>query len=118
RPWRGRPSRVRAYIDEDPRRTVPVALALAVSLFLLLVLALSPFVSEDQGVPSLGPAGPGESPRAMPPGAGSMEQWRIMRDAQRDTDRTLDDAYRYQRDSFDQQSETYRRGTYDWYGDD
>ncbi|MFO7902649.1 MAG: hypothetical protein ACQESR_22970 [Planctomycetota bacterium] len=94
------------------------AVALAVSLFLLLALALSPFVSEDQDVPSTGPAEPGGSPRAMPPGAGSMEQWRIMRDAQRDTDRTLDDAYRDQRDSFNQQSETYRRGRYDWSGDD
>lgn len=118
RPWHGRPSRVRAYIDRDPRRTIPVAIALAVSLFLLLAFAISPFVSEDHAGPSPGPAGPGVDPRAMPPAAGSMEQWRIMRDAQRDTDRSLDDAYCYQRDSFDQQSETYRRGTYDWYGDD
>ncbi|NLX13173.1 MAG: DUF4339 domain-containing protein [Phycisphaerales bacterium] len=115
RTWNGRPSKVRAYVEADPRRAVPVAAAVLVIFFFLFVLAVAPFVPDDNG-PEPAPGGHQAMPASPPPGV-SMEQWRIMRDAQRQTDNILEDSYRYNRDSFDRQSETYRRGTYDWYTD-
>jgi hypothetical protein len=113
RPWNGRPSKVRAYVAADPRRAVPVAAGVLVVLFILFCWAISPFMPEENG---RGSAASGQPSGTMPPPPGvTMEQWRIMRDAQRQTDNTIEDVYRNNRDSFDRQSETYRRGTYDWY---
>ena len=116
RPWNGRRSIVRDYIDRNPGQTVPVAAGLAVVLFLCVCLAASPFVSEPGNRPQsgpnqlTGPAGPGT------PGPGfNMRNWEIMRGAQGTTGDIIDDVYKYNRDSFDNQSETYRRANYDWY---
>ena len=116
RPWNGRRSLVRDYIDRNPGQTVPVAAGLAVVLFLCVCLALSPFVSETGSSPQpgpnqmTGPAGPG-----APGGGFNMRNWEIMRGAQAQTDQIIGDVYKYNRDSFDNQSETYRRANYDWY---
>jgi len=112
RPWRGRPSRVRRYVRQDPRRAKPIALASVLGLMFLFCLALaSVFEAPDAPSRPQGPSGPAG------PAVGGADVYRPMINAQRETDRIIDDVYRYNRDSFDQQSETYRRGNYDWYSD-
>ena len=115
RPRNGRPSKVRAYIDEKPGRAVPVALAILAALFLSFALFLNSFK------PATGQAnGGGGNDASSAPVAGggsgnTMENWYIARDAQRYNQNVIDDVYRNNRDSFDRQSETYRRANYDWY---
>jgi hypothetical protein len=114
RPWKGRPSKVRAFVEENPRRAIPVAVAVIVGLLVLLSIALEPFESESGGGGGGGYGGGGAMMGARG-GGNTMQNWNIMRDAQRHNDAVIDDVYRYNRDSFDQQSETYRRANYDWY---
>ena len=114
--WWGRRSIIRQYVDRDPKRAVPVAigtLALCVVVFIMFVGAIVP---TDQSSPSMPmqpsfgqfPQGPQLSPNVFQP----------MIRAQQDISNTIDDVYRYNRDSFDRQYETYKRGTYDWYSHD
>ena len=114
RPRNGRPSKVRAYIDEKPGRAIPVAVAILAALALSFALFLNSFKQ------ATGPANGGGSAQAPGGGAGqpggnTMENWYIARDAQRYNQNVIDDVYRNNRDSFDRQSETYRRANYDWY---
>ena len=114
RPRNGRPSKVRAYIDEKPGRAVPVAIAILAALCLSFALFLNSFKQ------ATGPANGGGSAQAPgggggQPGGNTMENWYIARDAQRYNQNVIDDVYRNNRDSFDRQSETYRRANYDWY---
>ena len=112
RPRNGRPSKVRAYIDEKPGRAIPVAVAIIAALALSFALFLNSFKQ------ATGPASGGGGSGAPVAGGGSgntMENWYIARDAQRYNQNVIDDVYRNNRDSFDRQSETYRRANYDWY---
>lgn len=113
RPRNGRPSKVRAYIDEKPGRAVPVALAILAVLFLSFALFMNSFK------PATGQANGGGGGSGAPVAGGgsgnTMENWYIARDAQRYNQNVIDDVYRNNRDSFDRQSETYRRANYDWY---
>ena len=112
RPRNGRPSKVRAFIDEKPGRAVPVAIAILVALAFSFVLFVNSFK------PAAGQAndgGRGGAPAAGGGGGNTMENWYIARDAQRYNQNVIDDVYRNNRDSFDRQSETYRRANYDWY---
>ena len=113
RPRNGRPSKVRAYVDEKPGRAIPVAAAILVAL----ALSFAMFVNSFSRTPA--PAGGGNNGggAAMAGGGGGnvMENWNIARDAQRYNQNVIDDVYRNNRDSFDRQSETYRRANYDWY---
>ena len=112
RPRNGRPSKVRAYVDAKPGRAVPVAIAIVAAL----VVSFALFVHSFQ--PATGPTngGGGSGGAAMAGGGGNtMENWAIARDAQRYNQNVIDDVYRNNRDSFDRQSETYRRANYDWY---
>ena len=117
RPRNGRPSKVRAYIDEKPGRAIPVAVAIIVALALSFALFLNSF-KQATGQANGGGGGGGGGSGAPVAGGGSgntMENWYIARDAQRYNQNVIDDVYRNNRDSFDRQSETYRRANYDWY---
>ena len=117
RPRNGRPSKVRAYIDEKPGRAIPVAVAIIVALALSFALFLNSF-KQATGQANGGGGGGGSGSGAPVAGGGSgntMENWYIARDAQRYNQNVIDDVYRNNRDSFDRQSETYRRANYDWY---
>ncbi|HPT17726.1 MAG TPA: DUF4339 domain-containing protein [Kiritimatiellia bacterium] len=112
RPRNGRPSKVRAYVDAKPGRAVPVAIAIVAALVVSFALFFNSFQQ------ATGPAngGGGSGGAAMAGGGGNtMENWAIARDAQRYNQNVIDDVYRNNRDSFDRQSETYRRANYDWY---
>lgn len=112
RPRNGRPSKVRAFIDEKPGRTIPVAAAILAAL----VLSFALFINSFNRTPSqAGGGGGGGAPMAGGGGGNTMENWYIARDAQRYNQNVIDDVYRNNRDSFDRQSETYRRANYDWY---
>jgi len=80
-------------------------------MFLFCLALASVFEAPDAPSRPQGPSGPAG------PAVGGADVYRPMINAQRETDRIIDDVYRYNRDSFDQQSETYRRGNYDWYSD-
>ena len=115
RPRNGRPSKVRAYIDEKPGRAIPVAVAIIAALALSFALFLNSF---KQATGQASGGGGGSASGAPVAGGGSgntMENWYIARDAQRYNQNVIDDVYRNNRDSFDRQSETYRRANYDWY---
>lgn len=117
RPRNGRPSKVRAYIDEKPGRAIPVAVAIIAALALSFALFLNSF-KQATGQANGGGGGGGSGSGAPVAGGGSgntMENWYIARDAQRYNQNVIDDVYRNNRDSFDRQSETYRRANYDWY---
>ena len=114
RPRNGRPSKVRAFIDEKPGRAIPVAAAVLAALLLSFCL----FVNSFSRAPSQAGGGGGNgggAPVAGGGGGNTMENWYIARDAQRYNQNVIDDVYRNNRDSFDRQSETYRRANYDWY---
>ena len=113
RPRNGRPSKVRAFIDEKPGRTIPVAIAILVAL----ALSFAMFVNSFSRTPAQAGGGNNGGGAAMAGGGGGnvMENWNIARDAQRYNQNVIDDVYRNNRDSFDRQSETYRRANYDWY---
>jgi hypothetical protein len=113
RPWNGRPSKVRAYIDEKPGRAIPVALAVVVGLFALFAIAVNPIAGG--GTNAAGGGGASAPGAGAQPGGNTMENWYIARDAQRYNQNVIDDVSRNNRDSFDRQSETYRRANYDWY---
>ena len=114
RPRNGRPSKVRAYIDEKPGRAIPVALAILAALFLSFALFLNSF-KQATGPANGGGGGGSGAPVAGGGSGNTMENWYIARDAQRYNQNVIDDVYRNNRDSFDRQSETYRRANYDWY---
>ena len=108
---------MRAYIDEKPGRAIPVAVAIIVALALSFALFLNSF-KQATGQANGGGGGGGSGSGAPVAGGGSgntMENWYIARDAQRYNQNVIDDVYRNNRDSFDRQSETYRRANYDWY---
>jgi hypothetical protein len=90
------------------RRTIPVAAAILVAL----ALSFAMFVNSFSRTPAHAGGG-----AAMAGGGGGnvMENWNIARDAQRYNQNVIDDVHRNNRDSFDRQSETYRRANYDWY---
>ena len=111
RPRNGRPSKVRAFIDEKPGRTIPVAIAILVALAFSLLL----FINSFSRPAAQAGGGGGGAPMAGGGGGNTMENWHIARDAQRYNQNVIDDVYRNNRDSFDRQSETYRRANYDWY---
>ena len=117
RPRNGRPSKVRAYIDEKPGRAIPVALAILAALALSFALFLNSFKQATGQANGGGGGGNGGSGAPMAGGGSgnTMENWYIARDAQRYNQNVIDDVYRNNRDSFDRQSETYRRANYDWY---
>lgn len=112
RPWRNRPSRVREYVRENPDRAVPVAGISIVGLFFLFVFAISPMLEIEE------PAPPVSQQMPQPSWSVGTNPYQPMLDAQRYSQSVIEDVYRDSRDSFDRQSETYRRGTYDWYGRD
>jgi len=112
RPWRGRPSLVRRFVRENPKRALPVAAGTLLGLFVLFCFAVAPLVKAPEA------ASPGTPPQQAPAMVGGGRNiYQPIIDAQRDNARTIDDVYRYNRDSFDQQCETYRRANYDWYTD-
>ena len=113
RPRNGRPSKIRAYIDEKPGRAIPVALAVLLGLFLSFALFVDAFGNASGQAGSGGGGAPGGGSQMG--GGNTMENWHIARDAQRYNQNVIDDVYRNNRDSFDRQSETYRRANYDWY---
>lgn len=123
RPWRGRRSIIREFVDQDPTRAVPVAIGTMVVLGILFVMtigAMFPPEEPSRSLPSQPTAGANtlgaNTVGAMPPGGQlSPNVFLPMIRAQQDINNTIDDVYRYNRDSFDRQCETYRRGTYDWY---
>ena len=116
RPRNGRPSKVRAFIDEKPGRAIPVAAAILAALalsFAMFMNSFKPAAAQAGGGAQASGNGAGGAPVA---GSGNtMENWYIARDAQRYNQNVIDDVYRNNRDSFDRQSETYRRANYDWY---
>ena len=114
RPRNGRPSKVRAYIDEKPGRAIPVAVAIIAALALSFALFLNSF-KQATGPANGGGGGGSGAPVAGGGSGNTMENWYIARDAQRYNQNVIDDVYRNNRDSFDRQSETYRRANYDWY---
>jgi hypothetical protein len=113
RPWRGRPSLVRKFVRENPKRAVPVAAVTLAGLLLLFCVALAPIMGAmDEGTPW------GQQQQVpATSGGGGRNPYQPMIQAQHDISDMIDDSYRYQRDSFDQQCETYRRANYDWYND-
>ena len=113
RPRNGRPSKVRAYIDEKPGRTIPVAIGILVALAVSFMLFINSF--SRPAAQAGGGGNGGGAPMAGGGGGNTMENWYIARDAQRYNQNVIDDVYRNNRDSFDRQSETYRRANYDWY---
>lgn len=115
RPWRNRPSHVREFVRQDPKRAVPVAAGTLVVLFFVFCLAVCPIAQTMDNPPAV----PGGQ-QAMPAPAfgGGPNVYRPMIEAQRYNQNVIDDVYRYSRDSFDRQTETYKQGTYDWYKKD
>ncbi|HOY08689.1 MAG TPA: DUF4339 domain-containing protein [Candidatus Omnitrophota bacterium] len=118
RPWRGKPSFVQDYVRKNPRRAVWVAGLSILSLVLMFGLTFMVITTavEDGNMPVQQQAYPQQSEPAQ--GGGDWRQrYQIWQDQQRDTQRILDDSYRYRRDSQDRRDETYRRANYDWYTD-
>ena len=112
RPRNGRPSKIRAFVDEKPGRAIPVAAAILAALVLSFALFANSFSRTSA---QAGGGNGGGAPMAGGGGGNTMENWYIARDAQRYNQNVIDDVYRNNRDSFDRQSETYRRANYDWY---
>ena len=119
RPWRGKVSPLRKWVDADPkRRAVPVAAGTIAMMVLIVFLAISSF----SGHQDTGEQGISSQTQSMQQGMGTpsltdiRERQRIWQDAHRYSQDVIDDAYKYRRDSQDRRDETYRRGTYDWYG--
>ena len=115
RPRNGRPSKIRTYIDEKPGRAIPVALAVILGLFLSFALFVDAFSNASGQAGGGGGGGGAPGAGGQMGGGNTMENWYIARDAQRYNQNVIDDVYRNNRDSFDRQSETYRRANYDWY---
>ncbi len=116
RPWRNRPSHVREFVRQDPKRAVPVAAVTLVVLFFLFCLAVYPIAQTMDNPPAV----TGGQQQSMPVSAfgGDANIYQPMIEAQRYKQNIIDDVYRYNRDSFDRQVETYKQGTYDWYKKD
>ncbi len=114
RPWKGRPSPVHDYVQKDPQRALPVAAATVAVVVIMLLITFSTIFSAGQKEQSAGMTGPGQM--AQPP-AGWQQQYKAWKDQQSYTQKVLDDTYTYQRDSQDRMDDSYRRATYDWYGD-
>lgn len=116
-PWfGGRPCLLWRYVEKNPRRGLPVAVGTVVIGGFALLLILGGLFSGEDDRSSLQEALPPQGYAQLP-----QEQmlqpnmFQPMIRAQRQIDNIIDDVYRYNRDSFDRQCETYRRGTYDWY---
>ena len=117
RPWKGRSSFVQEYVRQDPRRAVSVAVVSILSLVLMLGFTLAVISgSIEEGTIQLQQQAQPQTP-SMQGGGDWQRRYQIWQDQQRDTQRILDDSYRYQRDSQDRMDETYKRATYDWYND-
>ena len=106
-----RRSPLRSYLERNPGMSTPI-LVLAV-FGLLLILAFLFDMQEEETASA-------EQPQQQPgaPSADWQTRYRIWQDTQRHNQGVLDDVYEYGRDADDRMSETYRRGTYDWYTDD
>lgn len=111
RPWRGRISPVRKYVDQDPqKRALPVAVG-TVAMFALIIYLGMTSTNQVQNITQA----PSQQPQVFMPSAAGQA---ALMDAQRYSQQISDDVYKYQRDAGDRRDETYRRATYDWYGRD
>ena len=112
RPQGDRPSRVRAYVDEKPSRSVPIAIALLAGIGLLVI---SPFfTAPETPADNLQNAAGQQTPQSLFGGPNGAERWRIIRNGQQGAQRYIDQGIETNQDSFSRQYDTYRDGTYDW----
>ena len=117
RPWRGQSSFVQEYVRQDPRRAVSVAVVSILALVLMFAGTLAVISgSIEEGTLQVQQQAQTQAP-PMQGGGDWQRRYQIWQDQQRDTQRILDDTYRYRRDSQDRMDETYKRATYDWYND-
>lgn len=112
RPRRGGHSRVCEYVEEDPKRALPVAALTMLAILVMLGFALSwiPDAMEQDRAPQ-----PAQvmAPQAYPPAA-DMGAYRAWQDAYRYNQGVLDETFKSNRDSFDRQLKSYGDATYDW----
>jgi len=119
RPWRGRPSPLRRWVDGDPKkRALPVAVGTVAMMVLIPILWISSIKENKQAIQNAALQTEQMGQMGMSSQADLMARQRAWQDAHRYTQDVIDDSYRYRRDSQDRMDETYRRGTYDWYGKD
>lgn len=120
RPWRGKVSPLRRWVDADPRnRALPVAVGTGATIVLIVVLWFSTMAEQKETAQQAeSPNSPNVMQGGMPSQADLMARQRAWQDAHTYSQGVIDDAYKYRRDTQDRMDETYRRATYDWYDKD
>lgn len=111
-PKRG-PNLIRSYVEKNPRMALPAA-ALLILCFVLAMVYMANSMSDNQQQIA-------QQQQMQQPGMPNpnwQAGYQAMRDAQQFSSQVSDDVYKYRRDAEDRMSETYRRGTYDWYNKD
>lgn len=118
RPWGGRSPPLRAYVEGNPKRALPVAVGTVV----VIALVLASFVmSLDTPAPEPEPQVAGQPPQTaqqgVPPMAGGnwRDQYHIQRDLHNYNQSVIDDVIRNKQRSDERRMETDRY-RYDWYG--
>jgi hypothetical protein len=126
RPWGGRVPWVRSYVLKNPKRGVTTAavtlLAGVMLVWLTITSILTPVEEQDAVIGTQQQTGAGSWSQTdtglFPPQQGVPPNWqenyRNWQQNQRDNQMILDDVYKYQRKSFDNQLESYGNATYDW----
>ena len=111
---RGGKSRVCDYVDEDPKRAMPVAVLTVAALLIGLALALSWIPdSMEMDAQQSAPQSQAMAPPAYPP-AGGMDAYRAWKDAHDYNQGVIDETFKSNRESFDRQLDSYGDATYDW----
>jgi hypothetical protein len=120
RPWKGKYSPLRRFVDADPKaRALPVAAGTIAMMILIIVLAVGTFTAKkDTTQQQLGFPQMMQQQGGGPSMSDLMARQRAWQSAQDYTSDVIDDAYKYRRDTQDRMDETYRRATYAWYNDD
>lgn len=117
RPWRGKFSPVRQFVDKDPQsRALPVAVG-TIALFIVIGILWASSLSKAPQTASQQPPEQMGGAASVVPNADWRAQQAAMMDAQRYGQQLSDDSYQYRRDTQDRMDETYRRANYDWYRD-
>jgi hypothetical protein len=102
RPFRGKPSRVRAYVDEKPVRAVGIVAGLAALVVVCLSLAFTPMGDEkdtSDRQDSQQQAGGGDMGAAQDNLRQARDMYYMNTQHNRDMDNIINDGYEYRRDS-------------------
>ncbi|HQO57128.1 MAG TPA: DUF4339 domain-containing protein [Candidatus Omnitrophota bacterium] len=114
RPWKGGTSFIQNYVQKNPKTAVWVAGSSLLLLLLAFGLTLTVISASLEQANLSVPSQPAYQPPAPAQDNGDWRQrYQIWQQQQQDTQRILDDAYRYRRDSEDRRDETYRRENYE-----